>query len=109
MYWLIGAILSFFAAINVLYFLAGFGFGLNQIFYIDANEEHVNHARERAVKGFFMLLNLFMAWVVIHMVATTFGLDNANLGLGFSIIIGYVFLYAIWKLYGYVEDKTKIK
>ena len=107
-YWFVGAVLAFFAVFGFLWFMSGVLLGLNQIFYIDGHEEHVNRARARAVSGFFTMLNIFVIWVAVRMVATLFGADTVDLGGAFSILLTYFILWAIWRLWHLFIKKSTI-
>jgi hypothetical protein len=109
LYWLTGAVFAFLAAYAFLTFLRGFLLGLNHLFYIDSNEEHVGHARDHVAIGFIALVNLFVIWVNIKIVVAFLGFDTANVPLGFAIDLFYVVFWLLYRLYGQIEEKTKLK
>ena len=94
----VGAALSFVAAIGFLTFFRGFALGLNQIVYIDGHEEHVAHARVYAVQGFIIMYQVFVVWVTIRMLGALIGYGSVNMGLGFFILFIYGLL-SLWTYY----------
>ena len=91
----VGVILSFIAAFGFLIFLRGFLLGLNQVLYIDANAEHLDHARTRATWGFLIMLNIFVFWVFVRGIAALMGQTSVNAPLTFWILGIYALLVAI--------------
>ncbi len=97
-YFVLGVALSFIVAIGFLTFFRGFMLGLNQIFYIDGHEEHVDHARVHSTHGLVIMVQVFVIWVVIKMLASLVGVGHVNMALGFWILFVYS-LVALWSYY----------
>jgi hypothetical protein len=108
-FWLIGAGFALYAAYAFLVFLRGFLLGLNHLFYIDSNADHVEHARDHVVGGVVALYLLFAIWVNLKMVASLFGFTTTSYKAGFAIDLGFVAFWLLLWLYDYLAKKTQLK
>ena len=70
----VGYILSVFAAISFLIFLKGFLQGLQQVVFIDGNEEHLDHehSREHITLGVLLMIFIFILWELLRWFVATF-------------------------------------
>jgi len=68
----IAAVLSFLAAYGFLVFLRGFLYGARQLLYIDADAHHLDHARDRTVRGVLIMVHAFVIWVFVDALVSYF-------------------------------------
>ena len=101
----IGFILSFAAAFGFLIFLRGFLSGAGHLITIDHHDEHLSHARARAIWGVVIMIDAFMLWVVVRVLASFFGGPAINVPLT-EWTLG---LYAVWQIWAYfmLQDPPK--
>ncbi len=103
----IGAVLAFGACMGFLIFLRGFLAGLNQLFYIDGDDEHTELARMRVGWGVALMVNMFVLWVAIRGFVTLIGFDTADLRKTGTIICSYAVLVVILYMLDIAFKKEK--
>ncbi len=93
----LGFVLAFAAGFSFLIFIRGFLSGVGHLFTIDHHDDHLSHARMRAVWGIVLMFDVFMVWVVIRSIAALFGGPPVNVNLTYWIF-GF---YIIWQAWAY--------
>jgi uncharacterized membrane protein len=84
---LIGAMLSFFAALVFLVFLRGFLSSVMFLFTLNGNDDFLLNARKRVTWAFLLLVFFFCLWQIIRFVGAIITGGEWPAGLSLAIIL----------------------
>ncbi len=91
--YVLGIILAVYAAFGFVYFLAGVLPGIHHAILMDYHKEHMAHYRHRAAAGLGLMVEAFMVWEILVLVANWLvGEPVTNGGLVGFLITVYILI-----------------
>jgi hypothetical protein len=92
----VGYLFAFVGAIGLLLFLRGFFTGIGHVIRQDANVEHMDHYRARAVWGVLVMAWTLGLWEFLRWMASFLGYGSVNGVAVFIAVMGIIF--TLWQL-----------